>query len=235
MKNLNILIVEDKFVAIYYLRGILEEKQIVPIDTIFTATNAQDALDIVKTNHIDLIFMDININGSIDGISCAKLANEEYQIPIIFTTAYSDITTIQEASDTNIAGYLIKPFKPSDVSANLLIALKMVEKNSKEKNPLKNKQSITVENYIYNFEHKTLLVDNETIVLTNKEILLVDIFFHNINQNLSYDMLKEKVWGNDDISDSTIRDAVSRLKRKLPGLDIENISKFGYVLKLKSF
>lgn len=173
MKNLNILIVEDQFMAIYYLRGILEEKQLVPIDTIFTATNAQDAIDIVKNNHIDLIFMDINLNGSVDGISCAKLVNQEYQIPIIFTTAYNDIETIQEASDTNISGYLIKPFKPSDVSANLLIALKMIEKNSTKSFKPKSKQNIVVGDYTYNLEHKTLLLNNDIVILTNKEIILV--------------------------------------------------------------
>ena len=53
----------------------------------------------------------------------------------------------------------------------------------------------------------------------------------NINKNISYEYLKDIVWINKDISDSTVRDVVSRLKKKLDDINIENISNFGYVLK----
>ena len=56
----------------------------------------------------DLVY---NISGSIDGINSARLLNKEYFLPIIFTTAYGDSQTINEATDTNIFAYLIKPFE----------------------------------------------------------------------------------------------------------------------------
>jgi DNA-binding response OmpR family regulator len=53
----------------------------------------------------------------------------------------------------------------------------------------------------------------------------------NINQNISYDYLKESIWAQKDISDSTLRDTISRLKKKIPHITIENIVNYGYVLK----
>ena len=57
------------------------------------------------------------------------------------------------------------------------------------------------------------------------------ILCKNINKNISYEYLKDIVWINKDISDSTVRDVVSRLKKKLDDINIENIYNFGYVLK----
>ncbi|MGJ0494266.1 helix-turn-helix domain-containing protein [Aliarcobacter cryaerophilus] len=62
------------------------------------------------------------------------------------------------------------------------------------------------------------------MALTKKELEVLDILCKNINKNISYEYLK-------DISDSTVRDVVSRLKKKLDNINIENISNFGYVLK----
>lgn len=98
MGNISILIVEDEVISTHYLIGILESLN---INTIYDATCMEEALNIVREHHIDLVFMDINIDGAEDGITCSKVINEEYFIPIIFTTAYGDSQTILEASDTN--------------------------------------------------------------------------------------------------------------------------------------
>ena len=69
------------------------------------------------------------------------------------------------------------------------------------------------------------------MALTKKEIEVLDILCKNINKNISYEYLKDIVWINKDISDSTVQNVVSRLKKKLDNINIENISNFGYVLK----
>ena len=68
-------------------------------------------------------------------------------------------------------------------------------------------------------------------LLQKKELEVLDILCKNINKNISYEYLKDIVWINKDISDSTVQNVVSRLKKKLDDINIENISNFGYVLK----
>mgnify|MGYP003800359701 CR=1 FL=1 len=60
------------------------------------------------------------------------------------------------------------------------------------------------------------------MALTKKELEVLDILCKNINKNISYEYLKDIVWINKDISDSTVRDVVSRLKKKLDDINIEN-------------
>ena len=227
--ELNILIVEDEIIASQYLLKILESLGFV---NIFEASSFDEALAIVKTNKINLVFMDININGSIDGINSARLLNKEYFLPIIFTTAYADSQTINEATDTNIFGYLIKPFEKNQVESTLSITLKRIN-ISFEKNSLLGNSIINLgENQKYNLETKTFYINNKAINLTKKENDTLYILCKNLNQNISYEFLLEYVWEEKNISNSTIRDTVSRLKRKTPDLNIETIINFGYILKI---
>ncbi len=60
------------------------------------------------------------------------------------------------------------------------------------------------------------------MALTKKELEVLDILCKNINKNISYEYLKDIVWINKDISDSTVQNVVSRLKKKLDDINIEN-------------
>jgi len=224
---INILIVEDEIFASQYLVAILDELGYIDI---FEANNSNDALQVVKNNKIDLIFMDINIKGGIDGIECSKLVNREYEIPIIYTTAYFDTETIKETTETNIYGYIIKPFNESNVEVTLSVAMKKIKEKSVS--IILDKNIIQLDNeLLFNLSTRTLSKYNIPILLTKKELLLVTLFVTNINQNVSYSMIRNTIWIDRDVSDSTIRDSVSRLKRKIVGFKIENIASFGYILK----
>jgi len=83
-KNMNILIVEDEVISSAYLENILQN---IGYNNIYEASNFEEALNIINMHKIDLAFMDININGSIDGIESAKLLNNKYFLPIVYTTA----------------------------------------------------------------------------------------------------------------------------------------------------
>lgn len=231
----NILIVEDEFLALEYLKDILSK---LGFNNTFNAKNAEDAINLVKEANIDLIFMDINIKGKIDGINCAKHINEIYNIPIIYTTAYVDDETMKEANSTNIYGYIMKPFNLKDVQSILNIAASFIDKQKyqikKHEEILKKATSkeviILAKNYSYYKHTKTMKHFNNTVNLTKREIEIIDLLCSNLNQTVSYNLLNAKIWNNKNIASSTIRDAVSRLKKKLVNLDIQNITNVGYQL-----
>jgi len=227
-KNINILIVEDEIIASEYLVNILES---LSFNNVFEAVSIEKAKSIIKHNSIDLVFMDINIDGSIDGIQGASILNAYYNLPIIFTTSYGDSNTISEAYETNIYGYLIKPFKENNVEATLSVAIKQV---FRDKQQLLDYDMNTIKlgkNEKFDKVNKTFYINNIPVHLTKNELNLLNTFCVNIDNNISYTTLKEYVWNNKDISDSNIRDTVSRLKRKAPNLLLENIINFGYILK----
>jgi DNA-binding response OmpR family regulator len=226
-KNLNILIVEDEFLAISYLKDILQK---IGFEKFFVANNAELAKKITFDNNIELIFMDINISGSIDGINCAKSIDNK--IPIIYTTAFIDIDTINETEQTNSFGYIIKPFSYEDVYSTLNVALRLMNKELLNNQSNNNDHTIKLGNYIYYKKSKTLKYNGNIIDLTKKEIEVLNQLCLNINQQISYTFLIDKIWYDKDISLSTIRDTLSRLKKKVPTLDIQNIQNHGYILKV---
>ena len=66
------------------------------------------------------------------------------------------------------------------------------------------------------------------MALTKKELEVLDILCKNINKNISYEYLKDIVWINKDISDSTVQNVVSRLKKKL-----DNITQLSHIVNHK--
>lgn len=63
----------------------------------------------------DLILMDIHLRGKMDGIDTAEYLMKEYNIPIIYLTAYADSETLSRAKLTQPYGYLLKPFNDNEL------------------------------------------------------------------------------------------------------------------------
>lgn len=218
---INILIVEDEFITSRFLEDILKELGDFSIDIV---EDAHSAIEVVKSKTIDIAFMDINIQGGMDGIQCAISLNSFYSIPIIFISAYCDEETITDAGDANIYGYIIKPFSKVDIS----IALKVVKKIKK---PQETKQSHTIElKNNYSFDKKDLILKHNDIEfkLSKKEQNIIHTLVLNMDKSLSYETLKIEVWNDRNILDSVVRDAISRLRKKLPDIGIENLTNIGY-------
>ena len=106
MKKIKILIVEDEAIIALHLKNLvlrLGDYECASVGI------GEDAVEISETMNPDLVFMDINLKGSIDGIEAARQICREKYIPIVFVSAYSDDETIETAKQVNPAGYLTKP------------------------------------------------------------------------------------------------------------------------------
>lgn len=71
----------------------------------------------------DLILMDIQLKGKIDGIEAARIVQSRLNVPVVFITAFADEATIQRAKGTEPYGYLIKPFGKKELQSTIEIAL----------------------------------------------------------------------------------------------------------------
>ena len=114
--NIKILIVEDEILLAMAMKSTLNEFGYL-ISGI--ETTGKNAIEHVKTEHPNLIFMDINLKGLMTGIEAAKYIWESYKIPIIFLTSYSDIKTIQEALSCEPYAYLIKPCRDEELIVSI--------------------------------------------------------------------------------------------------------------------
>jgi len=135
-----ILVVEDEaIVGMDIQRRLKNLGYIVPI----VVSSGEEAITKVRENNPDLVLMDINLYGEMDGIEATSKIHSFSDIPIIYLTAYTDEKTLERAKITEPYAYIIKPFKDRELQINLEIAfyknrmeklLKESERNLREKN-----------------------------------------------------------------------------------------------------
>jgi CRP-like cAMP-binding protein/DNA-binding NarL/FixJ family response regulator len=128
----NVLIAEDE--ALVAL-DISHELASVGYSVVGQATNGREAVQKALELKPDVILMDITMPGDIDGIKAAEEIGQKLGTPVIFVTAHSDEGTLQRAKLTRPSGYIMKPFEPNELRANIEIALhraKMAEAAEEE-------------------------------------------------------------------------------------------------------
>lgn len=116
----NILIVEDEVITQRYLQDIFESYN---INVVACCDNAKTTLQKMKETSCDMILMDINIKGPMDGIQLAREILRNHALPIIFITAHNDDETLDELLDIAPYGFIGKPFSSKEMMATLKIAL----------------------------------------------------------------------------------------------------------------
>jgi len=115
-----ILIVEDEYITSKTLSSFLESSGYAIIGI---AMDINEALSYIKEEVIDCIILDINLNDKKDGVWIANHIKENYHIPFIFLTAYTDKDTITKAIQTSPYGFLAKPFQKIELFSAIEIAL----------------------------------------------------------------------------------------------------------------
>ncbi|MGZ4057181.1 MAG: response regulator, partial [Bacteroidia bacterium] len=115
-----ILIVEDETVIAMDLQVSLER---FGYKVIGHVTRGEDVIETFNSVIPDLILMDIKLEGALDGVETAQLIHENYNIPVIFITSYSNSDIIERAKKVNPFGYFVKPFNDRELRTNIEIAI----------------------------------------------------------------------------------------------------------------
>lgn len=131
MSQVNILIVEDELLIAEDIRMQLEK---LGYNVSGMAVSYNEAIENIMQNLPDLVLVDINIEGSKDGIELGHFLRDEAEIPFIYLTSNSDKGTVNRAKDTNPNAYLIKPFKPEGLYTSIEMALASASTNHSETN-----------------------------------------------------------------------------------------------------
>ncbi|MBF0458486.1 MAG: diguanylate cyclase [Nitrospirae bacterium] len=127
MAKAKILLVEDESVVALEIKDRLLK---MGYEVAGTLSRGEDAYEAAKNTSPDLILMDIKLQGAVDGIEAASLIRDELDIPVIYLTAYSSEAFRDRALKTCPSGYILKPFKETEL--NILIKLAL-QKHVKEK------------------------------------------------------------------------------------------------------
>ncbi|MBT2160743.1 LytR/AlgR family response regulator transcription factor [Zobellia laminariae] len=117
---IRILIVEDNVIIADDMQSMLEEIGYEIVDNVIVY---EQAVEVLKTQHVDLVLIDIILASDKTGIDLGRHIRENYDIPFIFVTSNSDRATVENAKMVKPNGYLVKPFEQQDLYTSIEIAL----------------------------------------------------------------------------------------------------------------
>jgi two-component system cell cycle sensor histidine kinase/response regulator CckA len=116
----HVLVVEDERVVAKDLQRTLTNLGYeVPI----TVATADDAIRAASERCPDLVLMDIRIKGARDGIETAEILKSQFDVPVVYLTAYADQQTVARAKLTEPHAYLLKPVKVDELRTAVEIAI----------------------------------------------------------------------------------------------------------------
>ena len=228
-KQFNILYVEDDVLFTPKIKYILEKS----FKSVLIASNGEEALELFKINKIDLIISDINMP-KMDGLTFLKKLRELHNdIPFIFLTARQEANTIIDAIQFDISNYILKPI---DLKNFLSIVDKSVKKSYKKYIEIEKKYIIEIDTeFFWNQKTKTLSNNNLPIKLTKKELLLLELLLNYNNKVYSISEIACYLWDEDSGENdyvANLKNIISRLRNKIPEINIENVYGLGYMIKI---
>ena len=114
-----VVIAEDEAIIRLDLKEILESEG---YDVVGEAARGDEALELVSEKRPDLAILDIKMPG-MDGIEVARRTVNDFGIPVLILTAFSQRNLIEEARDAGVAAYLVKPFQSAEIVPAIEVAL----------------------------------------------------------------------------------------------------------------
>ena len=184
--------------------------------------NGTDAINNID-NGFTCFILDINVP-CIDGVKILKKIRDYYlDIPVIIISATVELDIIKQSYDFGCNDYLKKPFFIDELEIKVDKLCKI------PKNIIK-----FDENCFFNFEEKSLTINNKKNELTQKETLIMNLFLENKNTIVSYENIQNYVWEGEYTSLDAIRTLIKRLRKKLNKPYIKASSSTGYYFNINN-
>ena len=177
----------------------------------------------LKDNHADLILLDIMMP-KMDGFAaCAKLREAGCETPLIFLSAKGDV--VDKGVGFRLGGddYLVKPFIPEELAMRIDALLRReIRARNRHATSTISYRGIQIDNV-----HHKVLVDGQSVELTQKEYQILFLLASNIGEVFTRERIIEEVWGKEYIEgSSSVAVFIRRIREKIE----KNPSKPEYLL-----
>ena len=219
-----IMVVDDEMYIRELVRFYLDKAG---FDTI-EAANAEEALDIVENQYIDLAVVDIMMPG-MDGFELVEQMRQYREFPVIMLTAKSQSKDKLRGFSLGIDDYVTKPFDPDELMARVKTILKRYSINSSN--------VVKIGDVIFDGDKYEVRYQEQVIHLPLKQFELAFELAKNPNQIFTREQLIEKIWGMDyDGFDRTVDVHIKRIRENLghlPGFKVVTVRGLGYKIEVE--
>ncbi len=204
---MRILVADDEKIIVKGIKFNLENEGY----EVETAYNGEDALEIIKNVHLDLVILDLMMP-KLDGLEACRRIREFSTVPIIMLTAKSEDTDKLLGFEYGADDYLTKPFNILELKSRVRAILR---RSGSADAKFKNTRLIC-DSLILDTEQRNAYIDGNPVQLTAKEFDLVELMMRNPGRVYSRENLLNIVWGYEYPGDMRTVDVhVRRLREKL--------------------
>jgi len=171
----------------------------------------------------DLLILDLTLP-LMDGLDVCKEVSQKYDIPIIISSARSDLSDKVLGLQIGADDYLPKPYEPQEMYARILSLLRRYNK-------IKAPSNDPLDTLVLDETKASVSLKDEVLDLTPAEYIVLKLFIKNRGSTIS----KEQILYDSDIfknsNDSSLSVIISRLRKKLGSeISIKSIRGIGYRL-----
>lgn len=200
-----ILLVDDELILLKGLKYGLEQDSY----EIITASDGEEALEIIARETFDLIILDLMLP-KIDGLEVCRKIREKFNIPIIILTARGDDSSKVLGLEYGADDYITKPFNILEVKARIKAVMRRKSRFDVSLEIMK------VDNLEVNTKNKRVFKDSKEIFLTSKEYELLHFLMSNAGKIYTRNDLLIKIWGETFPGDERTVDVhIRRLREKI--------------------
>lgn len=223
---MRVLIVEDEWEVASLIKTGLEDYGFVAN----TAGDAMEAQHKLAESEYDIVVLDVNLP-IINGFDLCRMIRNRYEnLPILMLTALGSTDNKLSGFDAGADDYLVKPFEFRELVARLRA---LTRRNA---NQTAEPQILKIADLELNQQSKTVRRGNHKILLTARELALLEFFLKNQNRALTRNEITEHVWDlNFDTGTNVVDVYVNYLRKKIdkdfPLKLIHTISGIGYIMQ----
>lgn len=172
----------------------------------------------------EAVILDLGLPG-LDGLSILKeWRGKGRKEPVLILTARGDVDQRIIGLNSGADDYLGKPFALMEIQARLNA---IIRRQSGQMTPL-----IKYKNVSFNPETRQVTLDNVEVVLSPKELSLLELLLLNKNRVLSKESIENKLYSwEEEVSSNAVEVHVHHLRKKLGKEIVKTINKIGYLLE----
>jgi two-component system alkaline phosphatase synthesis response regulator PhoP len=195
-------------------------------------TKGEEVMDNITKFQPDIVLLDVNLKGAINGFEVSKKIRQTSRVPIIFTTSRTQIDDVQEGFKIGNVDYLKKPFGIRELILRINELLsRNTETNDSEKTYL-------IGNFLFSPTEHSLQMYEEKNHLQKNECSVLTLLCENKGKVLTKKIILETVWNDEDLKqkEASLNNIISSLRNKLSKdnqIEIQTIPKIGYRLVVK--
>ena len=216
----HILVVDDDKNTRLYLKTVLENNGY----TVSTASNGEDALDVMEKTHVDLTVVDIMMP-KMNGYEFTKALREcDSNLPIFMISAKQLPADKHRGFDAGIDDYMIKPIEKEEFLCRIKALLRRARIISERK--------ITIGEVVLDYDSMTVSRADVVQELPQKEFLLLYKLLSYPGKIFTRIQLMDEIWGvESDAGWETVTVHIGRLRKRFESFDeftIESVRGLGY-------